>query len=99
MSPTSTPFAAAATTPPRWRGCAPPSPALPLWIDSGVADSAALAAARRFGAPVIGSESQRDLALVAEAPDALLSLDFRGDAFLGPPELLASPRSGRSGSS
>ena len=66
-------------------------PKLSLWIDSGVADGAALAAARQFGAPVIGSESQRDLALVVDAPDALLSLDFRGDAFLGPPELLTRP--------
>jgi phosphoribosylformimino-5-aminoimidazole carboxamide ribotide isomerase len=66
-------------------------PTLPLWIDSGAADSAALAATRRFGAPVLGSESQRDLSLVAGAPDALLSLDFRGDAFQGPPELLTRP--------
>jgi phosphoribosylformimino-5-aminoimidazole carboxamide ribotide isomerase len=66
-------------------------PALSLWIDNGAADSGALATTRRFGAPVLGSESQRDLSLVADAPDALLSLDFRGDAFQGPPELLRRP--------
>lgn len=66
-------------------------PALSLWIDNGASDSAALAATRRFGAPVLGSELQRDPSLVADAPDALLSLDFRGDAFQGPPELLRRP--------
>ena len=40
---------------------------------------------------MLGSESQRDPALVAARRDALLSLDFRGDAFQGPPELLARP--------
>jgi phosphoribosylformimino-5-aminoimidazole carboxamide ribotide isomerase len=63
-------------------------PALELWIDNGAADAAAVAATRAYGAPVLGSESQRDLALVAQARDAPLSLDFRGDAFQGPPELL-----------
>jgi phosphoribosylformimino-5-aminoimidazole carboxamide ribotide isomerase len=66
-------------------------PSLALWIDNGAADAAAVAATRAFGAPVLGSESQRDLALVAATPDALLSLDFRGDAFQGPPDLLARP--------
>ena len=63
---------------------------LALWIDNGAADEYAVAATRRHGAPVLGSESQRDLALVEATPDALLSLDFRGDAFQGPPELLTT---------
>ncbi len=66
-------------------------PALSLWIDNGAADSAAVDATRVYGAPVLGSESQRDLSLLAAAGDALLSLDFRGDDFQGPPELLARP--------
>ena len=64
-------------------------PGLALWIDNGAADAKALEATRAYGAPVLGSESQRDSALVAATPDALLSLDFRGDAFQGPPDLLA----------
>jgi phosphoribosylformimino-5-aminoimidazole carboxamide ribotide isomerase len=62
-----------------------------LWIDNGAADGSRVAATRAFGAPVIGSESQRDLALLAAERDVLLSLDFRGDAFQGPPELLVRP--------
>jgi phosphoribosylformimino-5-aminoimidazole carboxamide ribotide isomerase len=62
-----------------------------LWIDNGAADAARVAATRAFGAPVIGSESQRDLALLASERDALLSLDYRGDAFQGPPEVLLRP--------
>ena len=64
-------------------------PDLSLWIDNGAADAKAVEATRTYGAPVLGSESQRDSALVAATPDALLSLDFRGDAFEGPPDLLA----------
>jgi phosphoribosylformimino-5-aminoimidazole carboxamide ribotide isomerase len=66
-------------------------PALELWIDNGAADAAAVAATRAFGAAVLGSESQRDLSLLARERDALLSLDFRGEAFQGPPELLQRP--------
>ena len=66
-------------------------PDLQLWIDNGAADASAVAAARAYGTPVLGSESQRDLDLIETTPDALLSLDFRGDAFQGPPDLLARP--------
>lgn len=67
-----------------------------LWVDNGAAEPAA---AQRFlasgmGRLVIGSETQRDLCLVRElAGDerVALSLDFRDDAFLGPPALLADP--------
>ena len=69
-------------------------PALEMWIDNGAADEAALEALAGLGAPVIGSESQRDGALVARHRDSrrvVLSLDFRGEAFQGPPGILAEP--------
>jgi phosphoribosylformimino-5-aminoimidazole carboxamide ribotide isomerase len=71
-------------------------PALRMWIDSGVADSSALEAliSADLGEPVIGSESQRDGALLARHRDSreiVLSLDFRGDAFQGPAEILGEP--------
>jgi HisA/HisF family protein len=71
-------------------------PALRIWIDNGAADRAAVEALLEagLGAPVIGSESQRDSALIAEhqgSSRVVLSLDFRGDAFQGPPEILAEP--------
>jgi phosphoribosylformimino-5-aminoimidazole carboxamide ribotide isomerase len=71
-------------------------PGLQVWVDSGAADPAAIEAliGADFGAPVIGSESQRDGALVAQHKDSariVLSLDFRGDAFQGPAEILAEP--------
>jgi phosphoribosylformimino-5-aminoimidazole carboxamide ribotide isomerase len=43
---------------------------------------------------VIGSESQSDLQILGalrDDPRVVLSLDFRGEAFQGPPELLADP--------
>lgn len=71
-------------------------PALELWIDNGIADAAV---ARRFlgvapGRLILGSEAQRDATLVASLnrdPRVILSLDFRGDAFVGPPSLLGEP--------
>jgi phosphoribosylformimino-5-aminoimidazole carboxamide ribotide isomerase len=71
-------------------------PALRMWIDNGAADTAALEAllGDDLGAPVIGSESQRDGVLVARHRDSkriVLSLDFRRDAFQGPGEILAEP--------
>jgi phosphoribosylformimino-5-aminoimidazole carboxamide ribotide isomerase len=71
-------------------------PALDLWVDNGIAEPDA---ARRFldatpGGLVLGSEAQRDAALVAglrHDPRVVLSLDFRGDAFVGPPSLLGEP--------
>jgi phosphoribosylformimino-5-aminoimidazole carboxamide ribotide isomerase len=69
-------------------------PTLQLWVDNGAADDAALEAVvgASLGAPVIGSESQRDAKLIAQhrgSTRIVLSLDFRGDAFQGPPEILA----------
>jgi phosphoribosylformimino-5-aminoimidazole carboxamide ribotide isomerase len=64
-----------------------------LWVDNGIADAAA--AARwldaGWGRLVLGSETQSDQALVRDfaADDrVVLSLDFRGEAFQGPAELL-----------
>ena len=71
-------------------------PALELWVDNGAADPAALEAliGAGLGVPVIGSESQRDTKLLAQhrgSRRVVLSLDFRGDAFQGPGEILAEP--------
>jgi phosphoribosylformimino-5-aminoimidazole carboxamide ribotide isomerase len=66
-------------------------PDVELWIDNGAATRAAVEATLRYGVPVLGSESQADATLLASFQDALLSLDFRGQAFQGPPELLSRP--------
>jgi phosphoribosylformimino-5-aminoimidazole carboxamide ribotide isomerase len=68
-------------------------PRLAFWIDNGVAGVAAATQwfDAEFGDLVVGSESQKDMALVrrlAGHPRTVLSLDFRGDAFQGPPALL-----------
>lgn len=69
-------------------------PSLDLWVDAGTADGTAaemlLAAGDRT--VVIGSESQTNTELAQALrghPRAVLSLDFRGDAFQGPPALLS----------
>jgi len=71
-------------------------PALRLWIDNGAADATALAAILEHGLgfPILGSESQKNGALVAanRGSDAVaLSLDFRNERFLGPAAILESP--------
>jgi phosphoribosylformimino-5-aminoimidazole carboxamide ribotide isomerase len=71
-------------------------PALQMWVDNGAAHPAAIDALvdADLGASVIGSESQHDSALIAQHRDSsriVLSLDFRGDAFQGPAEILAEP--------
>jgi uncharacterized protein related to proFAR isomerase len=73
-------------------------PDLAVWVDVGVGgpeDARGLLAHER-GVAVIGSETWRDpdrlAGLVAAYPGRLaLSLDFRGEAFLGPAALLAQP--------
>ncbi len=72
-------------------------PRLRMWIDGGAADCDAVDALIRagLGAPVIGSEFQRDVALIARHRNSrrtVLSLDFRGDAFQGPREILTEPK-------
>ena len=69
-----------------------------LWVDAGIADAQTLTAALAEPSlcPVLGSESQRDVSLLKrfrDHPGLILSLDFFGDGFRGPP---AFPRSARS---
>jgi phosphoribosylformimino-5-aminoimidazole carboxamide ribotide isomerase len=72
-------------------------PDLKLWVDNGCAD---MQSAHRFldvhpnASLVLGSESQRDCEVVRTVrhdPRVILSLDFRGNRFLGPDCLLAEP--------
>ncbi len=67
-----------------------------LWVDAGIADADGLAAAlaKPWLCPVLGSESQRDEALLArfrDRPNLILSLDFFADGFRGPRSLLERP--------
>ncbi len=69
-----------------------------MWIDGGFADLAAAARLAGIGAtPVLGSESWRDAESLGAAISRLgprhcvLSLDYRGDRFVGPPDLDAEP--------
>lgn len=71
-------------------------PEVRLWVDNGVADLNRTREwlAAGLGSLVLGSELQKDALLVNHLADdarIILSLDFRGSAFAGPPELLAEP--------
>jgi phosphoribosylformimino-5-aminoimidazole carboxamide ribotide isomerase len=69
-------------------------PALAFWVDNGLAEAGAARARLDQGHLVLGSEAQRDAALVTSLkhdPRVILSLDFRGDTFIGPPPLLDMP--------
>jgi phosphoribosylformimino-5-aminoimidazole carboxamide ribotide isomerase len=68
-------------------------PQIELWVDAGFAstDAAANWASLGFGRPVLGSETVTD-APRFDTGGAVLSLDFRGDRFLGPPALLDTPQ-------
>lgn len=68
-------------------------PGVALWLDAGVASfEEAMAIDALSGVLcVVGSESVEDAETVrrlSQETDFALSLDFRGDVFLGPPELL-----------
>ncbi len=68
-------------------------PRLRLWVDNGIGElSRALDwLSHGSGRLVLGSETQTNAAPVRELardPRVVLSLDFRGDEFLGPAELL-----------
>lgn len=68
-------------------------PQLTFWVDSGIADldTAANWLQQGLGHLVLGSETQSDGALayhLAESAKVVLSLDFRGSEFQGPPALL-----------
>jgi len=68
-------------------------PGLAFWVDNGLAE---IGGDRIWHDHlVLGSEAQRDAALVASLkndPRVILSLDFRGDSFIGPPALLDTPQ-------
>jgi phosphoribosylformimino-5-aminoimidazole carboxamide ribotide isomerase len=74
-------------------------PALTFWVDNGLAEAAAAKAwldknwLDGGSHLVLGSETQRDTSLVASLRNdrIILSLDFRGDAFIGPRMLLGAP--------
>lgn len=71
-------------------------PALTLWLDAGFRSADQLVAWMTPGVlAVIGSESVSSLRALDEMlsawPDAMLSLDSRGDELLGPPELFVQP--------
>jgi phosphoribosylformimino-5-aminoimidazole carboxamide ribotide isomerase len=72
-------------------------PAIELWVDTGISDAPALKRwnSAGFGRTVIGSESLRNADFMATARNedsaTVLSLDFLGDEFKGPPALLANP--------
>jgi len=71
-------------------------PGLSIWLDAGFADGAACRdwLTTGNGQLVLGSEAQADTALLeqlarsGDADRVILSLDFRGDGFVGPPALL-----------
>jgi phosphoribosylformimino-5-aminoimidazole carboxamide ribotide isomerase len=68
-------------------------PALDLWLDAAVRDEAAISAWSGRSRIVLGSESQADTRLLRalrDDPRIVLSLDFRGEAFQGPPEILGN---------
>jgi phosphoribosylformimino-5-aminoimidazole carboxamide ribotide isomerase len=71
-------------------------PQLDVWVDNGLAEAAAARTFLDNGSDhlVLGSEAQADHLLVEslrDDPRVILSLDFRGDSFIGPASLLASP--------
>ncbi|MBP0580583.1 nickel transporter [Labrys sp. LIt4] len=69
-------------------------PTVRLWIDAGIATRSQAEAFldEGLGLPVLGSESQSDDRLVRDLADhAVLSLDFRGDDYVGPDAILATP--------
>jgi phosphoribosylformimino-5-aminoimidazole carboxamide ribotide isomerase len=71
-------------------------PQLTLWVDNGIANGAAAQdwLDGHGGRLVLGSERQTDHTLVRELRGndrVVLSLDFGGDTFQGPPSLLHDP--------
>lgn len=69
-------------------------PGAEVWIDDGTSDELAhplATQARCLPRHVIGSESVKSVPQTPLQRDSILSLDFRGTQFLGPPTLLANP--------
>jgi uncharacterized protein related to proFAR isomerase len=74
-------------------------PGIEFWVDRGIATAAQAVAVADDGLmPVLGSESLADLAALAAAVARLgregcvLSLDYRGEKFVGPVELETQPQ-------
>lgn len=67
-------------------GGVPPLVSSPLW---GESQPSRLVATHVIGSESLGAVHDYRRARDRAGPAALLSLDFRGDAFIGPPELLA----------
>jgi phosphoribosylformimino-5-aminoimidazole carboxamide ribotide isomerase len=73
-------------------------PELRLWVDNGLADPTACRdwLAQALSELVLGSEAQRDPAVLGALSDddtrrhLILSLDYKDDRFLGPPDLLSA---------
>jgi len=73
-------------------------PELRLWVDNGLADPAACRdwLAQALSELVLGSEAQRDRAILNALSDddarrhLILSLDYKDDRFLGPPDLFSA---------
>jgi phosphoribosylformimino-5-aminoimidazole carboxamide ribotide isomerase len=68
-------------------------PKLDIWLDNGAKDEPAVARflEKRLGCLVLGSESQIDARLLqglVQETRVVLSLDFRGDSFQGPHEII-----------
>lgn len=75
-------------------GLAEAWPGLEFWVDNGIAEASQAARwlADQAACLVLGSESQSSPELVQSLrvnPRVVLSLDFRGDVFHGPPAILA----------
>ena len=69
-------------------------PSIELWTDNGLNDPGLCRdwTARHRARLVIGSETQTTVDLARGlGPGAVLSLDYRGDTFLGPPALETTP--------
>ena len=69
-------------------------PQLKLWVDNGLEAGAAWAWLDGGRDPVLGSEAQRNASPIegfTSDPRVILSLDFHGDAFIGPQALLDTP--------
>jgi len=67
------------------------APGLPLWIDAGIRDSRDLLAIAERGTPVLASETLTVAVaepMLAGPATAVLSIDYRGEQFLGEPEWL-----------
>jgi phosphoribosylformimino-5-aminoimidazole carboxamide ribotide isomerase len=71
------------------------APGLSLWIDAGIRDTRDLPAIAALGTPVLASETLTAAGadrLLAGPSSTVLSIDYRGEHFLGQPVLLERPQ-------